>query len=167
MSRKLKILAAAAGCMMAAGLTQPSASGASPFDHVVGGGQNSPNAPNPVAHFQINAKSGPNGENAQGKFSFKRTSDGPPTEQFTATITCLRVVGNRAAVVGLVDRTKDDPFPAGRYYLVRIQDMGQGNSSQDEIQNGVYTGDPYNCPSPTFNSITPITSGNLNVFDAS
>ena len=76
----------AGACSLATIMTAPAATSAgAPFDHVVGGGQNNPPSTAPVAHFQINAKSGPNGEDPEGFFSFKRTVDGPPTEEFTAT----------------------------------------------------------------------------------
>ena len=162
-------LVGAAGLVLAGAAFAPgAATAASPFDHVVGGGQNNPpNPANPIAHFQINVKSGPNGENPKGSFTFTRTVDGPPTESFSATVTCMRVVGNLATVVGLVDRAKNDPFPLNRYFIVRLKDVGQGSSTEDEIQNGVYLGDPYQCPDPIEPRPDAITHGNINVFDAS
>ena len=148
-------------------MTAPAATSAgAPFDHVVGGGQNNPPSTAPVAHFQINAKSGPNGEDPEGFFSFKRTVDGPPTEEFTAEVTCLNVQGNLATVVGHVQRTKDDTFPADRYYLVRIKDMGQGKNTEDRVGNSLYLGDPTKCPSPIEPRAEVVTSGNVDVFDA-
>lgn len=132
----------------------------------MGGGQNNPPASRPIVHFQINARSGPLGEDPSGFFSFTRTVDGPPVEQFRATVTCVNVQGDMATVVGLVDRNKNDSFPMGRYYIVRVKDMGQGQDTMDEIQNGVYTGDPRVCPPPTEPLPEPITAGNLTVHDA-
>ena len=161
-----RIVAIAAGCTLALGTGAiQGASAGSPFDHVVGGVTNNPNGDGPLAHFSINAKSGPNGEKPQGSFRVRRTSDGAPTEQYDATVTCLKVSGNLATIVGKIVRTKD--LARDGYIRVRIEDMGQGNGTEDRIQFGPYTGDPYNCPSPAEPDREPITSGNLNVFDAS
>lgn len=154
--------AAAAVVLAAAG-----ASAQSPYDHVVGGGQNNPpRSDTKIEHFQINVKSGPNGENPQGSFSFKRTIDGPPKEEFTASVTCLRVEGNLATIVGLVTKTTNRPYEPGRYQLLRLKDVGQGNTSEDEVQSSLYTGDPYQCPPPSEPKPEEITKGNINIFDA-
>ena len=167
MSSARSISVAVGGCVLAlAAGTLQGASADSPFDHVVGGVTNNPNGPNgALAHFSINAKSGPNGENPQGTFRIRVTSDGPPTQQYDATVTCMVVSGNLATVVGKIVRTKD--FPRDGYTRVRIEDLGQGNGTEDRIQFGPYFGDPTVCPSPLEPDRDPITSGNLNVFDAS
>ncbi len=158
-----------AGFMLAAAsLTPGVAVAGSPFDHVVGGGQNNPPAGSNIAHFQINVKSGPNGESPKGSFSFKRTDGGPPNQSFSANVTCLRVEGNLAMVVGVVDKSKDKPdSPVGSYHFALLKDVGNGPSSGDEIQNGQYAGDPYTCPSPTEPRPEAITKGNISISDAS
>jgi hypothetical protein len=160
--------ALAAGLALATTGLGPVAVADSPFDHVVGGGQNNPPAGSNIAHFQINVKSGPNGEAPKGSFSFKRTDGGPPNESYSATVTCLRVQGNLAFVVGQVTKSKDKPnTPVGDFQFALLKDVGNGPSSDDEIQNGGYTGDPYTCPSPTEPRPEAVTHGNIEISDAS
>ena len=146
------------------------ATAASPFDHVVGGGQNNPpNPANPIAHFQINVKSGPNGENPKGSFTFTRTVDGPPTESFSATVTCMRgASGNLATVVGPGRSSEERPLPLEPVLHRPAQGRQPGETApRNGIQNGVYLGNPYQCPDPIEPRPDAITHGNINVFDAS
>lgn len=164
MSVTRKIMIIASGFVLITMSTIATASAAPKHDKVQGSGINNP--PNGVfAQFHINAKSGPNGEDPQGKFSFKR-KDGAPNEKFTAEVTCVNVQGNLASVIGYVTKTKNDPFPAGKYYLVRLKDDGKGEFTMDEIQNGPYVGDPYTCPTPIEPRPEAITKGDIKITDA-
>lgn len=170
MKRVLKKVAAAtvASSLLSLAVVTQSAeahSGYGDYDTIVGLGLNNPPT-NPKAYFAIAARSGPNGESPAGFFAFARPIPAG-WAYFSANITCMKVQGNLATVIGYVSRTKNDPFPADRYYLVRIKDMGQGTLTQDEIQNGPYTGDPYNCPMPTEPVPNAITKGGIRISDAS
>lgn len=148
------------------GWAPPSNSAQNNHDQVQGSGENNPPGGNPIAQFQINAKSGPQGEDPSGHFSFKRKLDGGGTTKFRASVTCVRVEGNLASVVGLVERNHNDPFPQGRYYLVRLKDDGKGQFTLDEIQNGPYGADPAICPVPVEPRPEAITKGNIRITDA-
>ena len=161
--------ALAAGLALATiGFVPGGAQADSPFDHVVGGGQNNPPAGDNIAHFQVNVKSGPNGESPKGSFSFKRTDGGPPNQSYSADVTCLRVQGNLAFVVGIVTKNKDGSnADVGTYRFLRLKDVGNGPTSDDEIQSGQYFGDPNVCPSPLEPKPDAITKGNIEIYDAS
>lgn len=166
---KRTTLLAAAACLGLAVASVPTvaSAGGQKFDHVVGGGQNNPPASNNIVHFQINAKSGPNGENPEGSFKITNTLDGPPTESYTAEVTCLNVQGDLATVVGRTTSQKNWDDREDSYFLLRIKDVGQGSKTEDEIQTMRYLGDPTVCPDPVEPKPEAITHGNLNVKDAS
>lgn len=96
----------------------------------------------------VDARSDPNGAHPGGTLSL-------PPGQFTGTVTCLRVQGNRAVVGGVgIDRAGS---PATAIFV--IQDGGAGTGSAgDGFKFGENAGStPPDCASETF---TGLTSGN-------
>jgi hypothetical protein len=122
------------------------------------------------AIFHVNAKSGPSGEDATGKFFVERKD--PPAGlaafDFRGEVTCLRVDGNRALVGGRVTQAKGD-FPAnipeGNGFLIRIVDNGEPGDA--DFVNGISVpggGVPDVCPNQT--TTNPTERGNFIVHDA-
>jgi hypothetical protein len=125
----------------------------------------------PNNRLEVTAKSGPAGEDPQGKVSFKALADKPA---FSGDVVCLRVEGNRATILFSLDKTKEGPerFEDGGA-LVFIEDNGNpsGGVSPDRQRNFRLTPVQFEaqklagCPAP----ISPtrnLESGNLTVRDA-
>ena len=169
MQSKKMFGAVVCGAVVSVALAAGGAGAAPPFDHVVGGGQNNPPS-GAINHFSLNAKSGPNGEDATGKFEFHDTRN-PPTERFDADIRCLRVAGNRATMVGEIVRNRNNGALAGRYVIVFVEDNGPptGGVQRDTIRNALQ---PANAPEPSCPPPNDLpdggtSAGNLTVRDAS
>jgi hypothetical protein len=125
----------------------------------------------PNNRINVTAKSGPSGEDPDGKVSFKALADKPA---FSGDVVCLRVEGNRATILFSLDKTKQGPprFEDGGA-IVFIEDNGNpsGGESPDRQRNFRLTEEQFaiqraaGCPEP----ITPmreLESGNLIVRDA-
>ncbi len=81
---------------------------------------------------RVNAKSGPQGEDAQGMFRQTRFSSFLGFEvQISGHVTCLAVNGNRAAVKGTVDQGDDPLFPVGSEVQFEITDNGSPGAGAD------------------------------------
>ena len=137
--------------LAAAGFAAAPTAAAADFDRVagaygLGAGQNT-----------ISAQS--DGTEAIGKASTNVESQG---RVFTAQVTCVNAVGNRAAV---------ELFAEGAgYILAYYEDNGPaGAPSPDRVGNGPgFTATPQGCPDPTgFFTVfgVPVESGNLVVTD--
>ena len=142
--------------------------GASPFDSVVGGGTNGNVLTN--AHFSINAKSGPTGDDARGKFEFHITEQQPgPTTRFAADVRCLRVNGNKATTVGQITSARPESL-VGRFVIVRAVDNGPPvkGDSQDDIFNSVQPANAPEPPCPDPLDVAPrgLGNGNIHITDA-
>lgn len=171
MHRRVKqtLTGLAAACLIV-GTTQASATahgggGYTPpkVDSIVGNLVNNPNGANGVlADFQIIAASKPDGSQFVGGFRVAAKTN--PVRQYITVLTCMRVSGNLAAVVGKVIWSTDPERPVGSYHRVRLEDVGSP-STYDKIQIGTYTGDPKVCPDPVQPMREPITSGWLSIID--
>ena len=117
-------------------------------DSVVGSGVgNVPQFPIP---FDIDAHSGPSGENPTGTVRFVSESFGVRLE---GSVTCLRVSGNRAAI-GMVTAT-------GAPVFVDVTD-----GTPDLIGVDLFPSVAAPCPAPGIQPSVPILSGDLVVTDA-
>ena len=130
----------------------------------------------------VSARSSPGGENARGRFFVKRTTDPPvagrPDLDFSGRVTCLRVVGNRAIVGGVVTRDKLDLASneiEGTGFLGIYVDNDQlGGGADDESNSTPGLAAPGNtCPTSVIlpNGMPPPTApfqqGNYVVHNAS
>jgi hypothetical protein len=158
----------AGGTLLPSGATAGAGNSNAPQDFVVGGGENNPAPPFPINHFAINAHSGPNGENPFGEVHFVGTTNGPPVRRFNGPVVCLRVSGNVASIVMRFRNTKDQP-PQFVGDLLFVQDNGEPVNGQpvDQVRNIRLTSIPQSCPPPMPPGTAPITSGNIQVHDAS
>jgi hypothetical protein len=112
-----------------------------------------------AAHARINAKSGPNGESPRGHFFLRQGS-----LQFRGSVTCMRVVGNRASVGGRVNKSNPAGPPVGSGFVQFIEDNGEPGRN-DRSQTVFVPSPPMTCPVP----ITPffvVARGNYVVHDA-
>jgi hypothetical protein len=116
----------------------------------------------------VSARSGPSGENARGRFFVKRTTDPPvagrPDLDFSGRVTCLRVVGNRAIVGGVVTRDKLD-LPSnqieGTGFLAVYVDNDQLAGADDESNSTPGLPAPGNvCPTSAPFPTAPFQQGN-------
>jgi hypothetical protein len=114
----------------------------------------------PVASVRITAKSGPNGENPRGHFFLKEGGF-----QFTGSVTCVRVVGNRASVGGRVTQSSGAGGPAvGSGFVQFIEDNGSPGKN-DRSHTVRVASPPMTCAAP----VTPVfvlARGNYVVHDA-
>jgi hypothetical protein len=116
----------------------------------------------------VNAKSGPLGQNAQGKMFIRIHNPANlanPDIEVRADVTCLNVVGNLATAAGPIERT-DPEFPPGfQTLIISVQDFGSpGGGTPDRWSAQVQmTPPPTTCPTiPTFNDAE---EGNVVVHD--
>ncbi len=107
----------------------------------------------------VNAKSGPLGESPRGHFFIH--SGG--TVDIRGDVTCLRVIGNRAGVGGVVRRSNAPTIPPGTVYVLTVIDNGEGQAVPDQISPDRGTS-PNECP-PRMAGL-PITHGNFVVHNA-
>jgi hypothetical protein len=111
----------------------------------------------------VNAQSGPSGEDPRGHFSYQAVDPSLDFE-ISGRVTCLNVVGNRAVVGGVVERSNDPSFPAGEGVLIFIVDDDKGAG---DGFFAVATDTPETCPPPPpFEPPFPTNQGNWVVHDA-
>lgn len=92
--------------------------------------------------IQVQASSGPNGENAQGSFSHKEGSI-----QHSGDVTCLSVIGKWAVVGGVITES-NLPNAQGTTYLLFINENSKDEGTRVATLSG-YTPVPGpTCPSP-------------------
>lgn len=142
------------------GFSEVSALGPKSFA-VAGGGQVTADG---EKHFSISAHDGPNGPSGHVVMSQTSICCGPFTLQ--GHVACVSVSGNRATIgVNIEKGTGTAVGQTG--ILLFVEDNGNGSSgAADEFTNSGYVGDASVCPAP-IDPTTPITSGNINVKDAS
>lgn len=124
----------------------------------------------------VSARSGPSGENARGRFFVKRTTDpavvGRPDLDFSGRVTCLRVIGNRAIVGGVVTRDKLD-LPSNQiegtgFLGVYVDNDQVGGGAADESNSTPGQAPPGNvCPTSGPFPTAPFQQGNYVVHNAS
>lgn len=126
----MRLLLAFAVVVVAVLLAPVVSSADSPMDRVDGGGGIIPpteiSAP---SHFEVGARSGPLGEDPTGHITDRVLVDetGPRTLHGDVRAGCLRVLGNRAVVVGQLPESEQFDFPGvGRieYVALVIEDNG-------------------------------------------
>jgi hypothetical protein len=167
-----RLLLAVVGLVVAVSCTlPPAAAGQVPTeDSVVGDGEGN------FFLFDVDARSGPSGENPSGTATWHLGRASGPT--WTVDVTCLSVTGNTAVIgfSGTVSRPLITEPTAG---LIRVVDAGGPNSGLDSFEFAEQRGDPSSGPLPgptecsSFPSIFPfvngpisITSGDIVVTDA-
>ncbi len=111
------------------------------------------------AQVHINAQSGPNGEDARGRFTL---TQGALTVE--GEISCLNVAGNAALAGGTIVSSNDPFWVVGRgFYQLTIDNGSPGTS--DASQTFFLLAPPAACPAPGAGGFT-LTSGNYTVHDA-
>ena len=110
---------------------------------------------------QVNASSGPSGEDPRGHFSVKGQvfSD---VSDYDVQVDCVRVTGNTAQVSGRVSRSRTPFPPVGQTAQLFVEDNGEPGSPGDTFGWG------FNIPcTGGFSGGTPVNHGNFIVHDAS
>jgi hypothetical protein len=111
----------------------------------------------------VNAMSGPSGENPQGDFYLEAAISSFPTPfHVRGGVTCLNVVGNRATVGGVIERSDHPAFPEGSGIFLFIRDDDEGVG--DGIAAGQNAAPPQTCQ--FLEPGLPNTQGNFIVHDA-
>lgn len=181
MSRRL-LTALALGLLTIAGTP-----GVSAADHSVGEGPRHdmatgtairtavlPSGSDTRVMMSVSARSGAAGEGASGSFWVKRTTEpaveGRPDLDFTGRVTCLRVVGNRAIVGGVITNDRLDlpsnPIEGKGFLGVYVDNDQVSSGAHDESSSTPVDTPPGDvCPtSVTFPSF-PFQQGNYLVHD--
>jgi hypothetical protein len=112
------------------------------------------------AQFHVNATSGPTGEDPRGHFFFTRSISGIEDLDFSGQVTCVNVKGGRAAVAGLVTKSKNPSMPEGTAILFGIVDRGPSAEDEASVFKWFFLDE---CP---FTSTDPLAKGNFVVHDA-
>lgn len=156
MRRFFVLLAVIAACAYPAG-----AAADPPYDHATGGGVVAQYNAHAVAHFSFVAHGGPSGVTGRMQLRFVY-DEGSPTEQYSADVVCLTVVGNNAALSGVITRAVNPTsgLHEGEFLTFQVTDNGQpGSLVPDEFQAN---GGPQ-CPLPAGGGGSLVTQGNINV----
>jgi hypothetical protein len=141
------------------------ASSASPYDYVTGGGWVVQYNCCVDAHFAFTAHNGANGVTGQMQLRYDYSNypinDGLASEQYTADVVCLSVVGNTAVLSGVITRAVNPELnlQEGDYLTFQITDNGQPGSLVPDAFNA--RGGPP-CGSPPGGGAF-VTQGNINV----
>jgi hypothetical protein len=163
---KLVVALAAAGLLLLpAGVTTAAPGPGGPGrDFALGGGKTETDI------FNIAVHAGPNGEDARGHMKARHN---PAFEDFTfdieGEVTCLRVVGNRAAIGGRLTKSivNGEPFfPNLEGFLFYVEDNGNKKANPDRISfQFLIAAPPVTCPNPGTTQF-PMTQGNIIVHDS-
>jgi hypothetical protein len=81
---------------------------------------------------QVDAMSGPSGEDPRGHVFIRFSPDNPSAVDVTGEVTCLRVRDNRAVAIGTVERNKVEPSPWSHFAVI-IEDNGEGREPNDRL----------------------------------
>lgn len=119
----------------------------------------------------VNAKSGPAGEDPQGRFFIKsRASDPANRFNFEASgpVICLSVQGNRARYVGEIERGTESfgstPL-RGSYFVIDVVDNGEPGDNDGFLGAALIPNRPRICPPVRPRVIPPGEQGNYVVHD--
>jgi hypothetical protein len=111
----------------------------------------------------VNAMSSPSGGNPQGHFYLEAANPSFGDLDVRGRVTCLQVIGNRATVGGVIERSKDPSFPTGTGILLWVRDDDEGVG--DGVDYTLVDSPLQECQG--FNEpIEPINQGNFLVHDA-
>jgi hypothetical protein len=156
MNRFFVLLAVIAACAYPAGAAADPSSA-----YATGSGAVVPYNAHANAHFSFTAQDGPGGVTGRMQLRFVY-DEGSPTEQYSADVVCLTVVGNNAALSGVITRVVNPTsgLEEGDFLTFQVTDNGQpGSSVPDEFRaNGVQE-----CQLPTGGGGSLVTQGNINV----
>jgi hypothetical protein len=122
--------------------------------------------------MSVNARSGSAGEDASGTFWVKRTTEPPvegrPDLDFTGRVTCLRVVGNRAIVGGVITSDRLDlpsnPLEGKGFVGVYVDNDRLSGGAHDESNSTPGVAVP-GAVCPTSLPSAPFQQGNYVVHD--
>ncbi|MEK6274285.1 MAG: hypothetical protein AABM30_02985 [Actinomycetota bacterium] len=132
-----------------------------PFAYAAGSGAVAPYNAHADAHFSFTAHDGSSG--VTGRMQLRFTYDeGSPTEQYSADVVCLTVVGNDASLTGVITRVVNPTsgLEEGDFLTFQVTDNGQpGSSVPDEFR----ASGGEECPLPTGGGGSLVTQGNINV----
>jgi hypothetical protein len=118
--------------------------------------------------FHLESQSDAAGGGAKGHFDVR---DREEKIAFWSDVQCLRVVGNRAEVIAVINKSKNS-FPVGSVVRVRTEDNGKnGNPAPDELSNTVFPPGPVadavlanGCQNP-LDPASPIFGGDVRIDD--
>jgi hypothetical protein len=113
----------------------------------------------------LQARSGPNGENASGR----ETATRPGDTRYRLKVTCLAVAGNLAAYSTLMVKSNNPSFPVGTRFVEVVRDGGlPGGEGDGWFIFDVPPADPSNCADflDEAASAEDILGGNITVLDA-
>jgi hypothetical protein len=134
-----------------------------PHDFVVGTGKRLTLDGQPIA-VHVDAQRSPR-EGATGEF-WTSTETANGTLTIRGRVTCLTVVGNRAAARGPVEESTNPQNPVGSQFQIQVTDNGPGSTTPDtEINFFGFSPEDTGCPILPFGE-PPITQGNFVVSDA-
>jgi hypothetical protein len=132
-----------------------------PHDFLVGTGNRLNLGGEPI-EVHIDAQRNPIA-GATGQF-WTTTATASGTVRVRGTVTCLTVVGNRAAARGPVEESTNPQNPVGSQLQIQVTDSGAGNPDT-QINFFGFAPDDTGCPILPFGE-PPITRGNFVVHDA-
>ena len=122
----------------------------------------------------ISARSGISGQGARGRFFVKRVTEvdvtGRPNLDFSGEVTCLRVVGNRAIVGGVVTTDHvglpSNPIEGTGFLAVYVDNDQAGGGAHDESNSTAGLAAPGDvCPTTVAFPSAPFQQGNYVVHD--
>ncbi len=133
-------------------------------DRVVGGGRDAFDA-----NISVSARSGPTGENPRGHINATLPSPGTPgdTLHIRLEVVCIAVVGNLAAVGGIVTESSANDLPAGTQFVVLFRDTGLPGGEGDADQP-LFGRPAEACADfvPLAATAPPLRNGNISIQDA-
>jgi hypothetical protein len=145
------------------GMFVPAAHGQLPSgDSVVGQGRTIPFGDmSLVETFDVEARSGPSGENPSGSVTLEIGFEGlPPFFHFEGPVRCLSVSGNDA----LVGFELHPPFGAFPGAVIEIEDNGPPGSDPPDFFWARPVADPSSC-APSDLTLPPVAEGDVRVID--
>ena len=123
-------IAVAALAFVAALLASASASGTPGQDIAVGTIKRLTLAGFPIT-VHVHATSGPEGEDARGKYWSEVQHPDLGTLEIRGDVTCLATKGNKAAVLATIDKSTDPQVPVGSEVQAQITDNGSPGAGAD------------------------------------